>query len=178
MADEIQTGLGRTGKMFCCDWEGVVPDVYIIGKALGGGVYPVSAVAADEEILGLFEPGSHGSTFAGNPLAAAVGVASIEVIQEERLPERALQLGRLFLDNLRKISNPSIREVRGKGLLIGVELDTEARPYCMRLKDEGVLAKETHKNVIRFAPPLVMTEEELAWACERILRVFAIENAG
>ena len=171
VADEIQTGFGRTGKMFCCDWEDVVPDVYILGKALGGGVYPVSAVAADEEIMGLFEPGSHGSTFGGNPLAAAVGVAALEVIQEEDLAERALRMGRLLMERLEGLKNPHIREIRGRGLLVGIELDVDARPYCERLKEEGILAKETHVNVIRLAPPLIITEAELDWAMERISRV-------
>ncbi len=170
-ADEIQTGLGRTGKMFACDWEEVVPDVYILGKALGGGVYPVSVVAADEEILGLFEPGSHGSTFGGNPLAAAVGVAALEVIQEEGLVENSLRMGRRMMELLRPITNPHIREIRGKGLFVGIELDVNARPYCERLKEAGVLAKETHVNVIRLAPPLIISEEELEWAMERVLRV-------
>jgi len=171
VADEIQTGFGRTGKMFCCAWEDVVPDVYVLGKALGGGVYPVSAVAADEEIMGLFEPGSHGSTFGGNPLAAAVGVAALEVIEEENLAERALQMGRLLMERLKGLKNPHIREIRGRGLLVGIELDVDARPYCERLKDEGILAKETHVNVIRLAPPLIITEAELDWAMERITRV-------
>ncbi|MDP2871476.1 MAG: ornithine--oxo-acid transaminase [Bacillota bacterium] len=174
LADEIQTGLGRTGKMFCCDWEGVVPEMYIIGKALGGGVYPVSVVAADDDILGVFEPGSHGSTFGGNPMAAAVGIASIEVLQQENLAERSLRLGEVFLSRLRaSVRNPHIVELRGRGLFVGVELDTAARPYCERLMREGVLAKETHENVIRFAPPLVITEEELEWALERIVRVLS-----
>jgi len=159
-ADEIQTGFGRTGKLFGCDWEGVVPDIYIMGKALGAGVYPVSAVAADEEVLGVFEPGSHGSTFGGNPLGAAVGVASLEVIVEEHLPERSLELGEYL--------NEHITELRGRGLFVGIELDTDARPYCEALKKEGVLAKETHVNVIRLAPPLVITRDELDWAIERI----------
>lgn len=173
VADEIQTGLGRTGRMFACDWEDVVPDVYIIGKALGGGVYPVSAVAADESILGLFEPGSHGSTFGGNPLAAAVGTAALDVLQEEKLVERSERMGRIFLEQLRKIVNPHILEIRGRGLFVGVELRVDARPYCEKLMAAGILAKETHVNVIRFAPPLIISEEELAWAMERITRVLA-----
>lgn len=173
MADEIQTGLGRTGKMFCCEWEGVSPDVYIMGKALGGGVYPVSAVAADDSIMGVLEPGSHGSTFGGNPLAAAIGVASIEVLEEENLVERSRVMGHLFLEKLRTLKHPCIQEIRGKGLLIGVELDVNARPYCERLKQVGVLAKETHINVIRFAPPLIISEKELDWAIERIFKVFS-----
>jgi len=171
VADEIQTGFGRTGKMFACDWEGVKPDVYVMGKALGGGVYPVSAVAANDDILGVFEPGSHGSTFGGNPLAAAVGVAAIEVIIEENLVERSLRMGQLFKERLLAIKNPHIREIRGRGLFLGVELDTDARPYCERLMEAGVLAKETHYNIIRFAPPLIISEEEMDWATERIVRV-------
>ncbi len=177
LADEIQTGLGRTGKMFCCDWEDVRPDVYIIGKALGGGAYPVSCVAADDDILGVFEPGSHGSTFGGNPMGAAVGIAAIEVLQELDLPERSRVMGGRFLKRVQKISNPHIIDVRGRGLFVGVELDTKARPYCERLAGEGVLAKETHDNVIRFAPPLTITEEEMEWALQRIEKVLS-EKTG
>ncbi|MBB6633763.1 ornithine--oxo-acid transaminase [Cohnella thailandensis] len=173
MADEIQTGFGRTGKRFACDWEGVVPDVYILGKALGGGVLPVSAVAADREILGVFEPGSHGSTFGGNPLASAVAVTALKVIEEERLAERALALGAKLLDSLREIRHPDIAEARGRGLLIGLELGCPARPYCEMLQRIGVLCKETHERVIRFAPPLIVSEADLDWAVERIRHVFA-----
>ncbi|WAH44635.1 ornithine--oxo-acid transaminase [Alicyclobacillus fastidiosus] len=172
VADEIQTGLGRTGKMFACDWENVVPDMYIIGKALGGGVFPVSAVAADKEILGVFEPGSHGSTFGGNPLGSAVAVAALDVIEEEGLALRSRELGTYFLTKLLTIDNAMIKEVRGRGLFIGVELTTKARPYCERLKELGLLCKETHENTIRFAPPLVITKEELDWAFARIASVF------
>ncbi len=172
-ADEIQTGFGRTGKMFGCDWEGVEPDVYIMGKAMGGGVYPVSAVAADEEILGVFEPGSHGSTFGGNPLGAAVATAALEVLVEENLPERSLKLGQYMLEQLREISNPHIEEIRGKGLMVGVELDEPARPYCQQLKEKGVLAKETHVNVIRFAPPLVISKEDLDWGIQKTKEVLS-----
>lgn len=172
VADEIQTGLGRTGKMFACDWENVLPDVYIIGKALGGGVFPVSAVAADREILGVFEPGSHGSTFGGNPLGSAVACAALDVIVEENLAEKSNTLGSYFLQKLLQIKNPVIKEIRGRGLFIGVELHTPARPYCEQLKDLGVLCKETHENTIRFAPPLVITQAELDWAYEKIISVF------
>ncbi len=172
VADEIQTGLGRTGKMFACDWEDVHPDVYIIGKALGGGVFPVSAVAADREILGVFEPGSHGSTFGGNPLGSAVAIAALEVLEEENLADRSRELGEYFLGRLLTLNNPVIKEIRGRGLFIGVELTTKARPYCERLKDLGLLCKETHENTIRFAPPLVITKEELDWAFERVQKVF------
>jgi len=171
IADEIQSGLGRTGKLFASDWEGVEPDVYILGKALGGGVMPISCVAANEEILGVFEPGSHGSTFGGNPLACAVSIASLDVIIDEKLTERSLSLGNVFIERLRQIQNPAIKEVRGKGLFIGVELHEPARPYCEALKDKGLLCKETHENVIRFAPPLVISEEDLEWAITQIENV-------
>ena len=171
MADEIQTGFGRTGKMFGCDWEGVVPDVYIMGKALGAGVIPVSAIAADESVLGVFEPGSHGSTFGGNPLGAAVAVAALKVIQEEGLVANALRMGQVLTEHLRQIKNPHIREIRGKGLLIGMVLDVNARPYCEKLAAKGLLAKETHANIVRFAPPLIIKESEILWACERIKEV-------
>ncbi|KKI94045.1 ornithine--oxo-acid aminotransferase [Bacillus sp. SA1-12] len=171
VADEIQAGLGRTGKMFACDWEDVVPDMYILGKALGGGVFPISCVVADREILNVFNPGSHGSTFGGNPLACAVSIAALDVIEEEKLVERSHKLGKLFLDSLIEIKNPKIKEIRGRGLFIGVELTEAARPYCEKLKENGLLCKETHDNVIRFAPPLIITEAEAAWALERIKRV-------
>jgi ornithine--oxo-acid transaminase len=171
VADEIQTGFGRTGQVFACDWEGVKPDVYIMGKALGGGVMPISAVAADEEILGVFEPGSHGSTFGGNPLACAVAIAALDVLIEEDLPRRSRELGEYFINELRKIQNPVIKEIRGKGLFIGMELHTKARPYCERLKEEGLLCKETHDNTIRFAPPLIITKEELDLALEKVRKV-------
>ncbi|HOB34203.1 MAG: ornithine--oxo-acid transaminase [Firmicutes bacterium] len=173
IADEIQTGFGRTGKLFCCEWEQVEPDMYVLGKALGGGVIPVSAVAADREIIDLFNPGSHGSTFGGNPLGCACALAAIDVILEEKLAERSLELGRYLMDELKKLDHPAITEVRGRGLFIGVVLNTAARPFCERLKAEGVLCKETHENVIRFAPPLVITKEELDWALARIRKVLA-----
>lgn len=174
MADEIQTGLGRTGQVFGCDWEEVKPDVYILGKALGGGVYPVSAVVADESVLGLFEPGSHGSTFGGNPLAAAVAVASLEVIQEENLVENSREMGEFLVDRLRRIANPQIEEVRGRGLFVGIELSVDARPYCEALMEAGILAKETHQNVIRLAPPLVVTRSDLEWAVDRLQAVLGV----
>lgn len=173
-ADEIQTGFGRTGKMFACDWENVVPDIYILGKALGGGVLPVSAVAASREILGLFEPGSHGSTFGGNPLGAAVAVASLDVIVEENLSDQSRELGAYFIEKLREIHNPAIQDIRGKGLFIGVELNIPARDHCERLKDAGLLCKETHENTIRFAPPLTISKDELDWALERIRTVLSV----
>lgn len=172
IADEIQTGFGRTGAMFACQWENVVPDVYLLGKALGGGVMPISAVAADEEVLGVFEPGSHGSTFGGNPLACAVAIAAMEVLETERLVENSLSLGRYFAGRLRELRSPVICEVRGKGLFIGLELTEEARPFCEKLKALGLLCKETHSRIIRFAPPLTITKEELDWAYQRIVRVF------
>ncbi|WP_430667137.1 ornithine--oxo-acid transaminase [Fictibacillus enclensis] len=174
VADEIQSGLGRSGKLFACDWEDVVPDMYILGKALGGGVMPISCVAADNDILGVFNPGSHGSTFGGNPLASAVSIASLEVIEEENLVSRSLELGEHFLNELASIKNPKITEVRGRGLFIGVELSEAARPYCEKLKEEGLLCKETHENVIRFAPPLIISEEDLNWAIERIKKVLSV----
>lgn len=173
VADEIQTGLGRTGRLFACDWENVIPDMYIIGKALGGGVIAVSAVAADREILGVFQPGTHGSTFGGNPLGAATSIAAMEVMEEDHLTQRSEELGKYLLDKLMTITNPVIREVRGRGLFIGVELTGKARPYCEKLKDLGLLCKETHENTIRLAPPLVITKDELDWAFERIQKVFA-----
>ncbi|QHJ71785.1 ornithine--oxo-acid transaminase [Planococcus halotolerans] len=173
IADEIQAGLGRTGKMFACEWEDVNPDMYILGKALGGGVFPISCVVADDEILGVFNPGSHGSTFGGNPLACAVSIASIEVLQDEKLAERSQELGEYFMDQLKEISHPSIKEVRGRGLFIGMELNEAARPYCEELKELGLLCKETHDTVIRFAPPLIISKEDLDWALERIRKVFA-----
>ncbi|NIK12814.1 ornithine--oxo-acid transaminase [Alkalibacillus almallahensis] len=171
IADEIQAGLGRTGKMFACDWENVEPDVLILGKALGGGVFPISCVVANEDILGVFNPGSHGSTFGGNPLASAVSVASLEVLEDEELAERSLELGSYMLEELQSIDNPIIKEVRGKGLFIGVELTEHARPYCEQLKQKGLLCKETHDNVIRFAPPLIIEKEDLKWAIDKIKEV-------
>ncbi|MBC5636666.1 ornithine--oxo-acid transaminase [Ornithinibacillus sp. BX22] len=171
IADEIQAGLARTGKMFACDWEEVEPDMLILGKALGGGVMPISCVVANSDILGVFNPGSHGSTFGGNPLACAVSLASLEVLEDERLAERSLELGEYMMQELRSIDNPKIKEVRGKGLFIGVELTESARPYCEALKAKGLLCKETHENVIRFAPPLVIEKKDLDWALEHIKEV-------
>jgi ornithine--oxo-acid transaminase len=172
VADEIQTGFGRTGKMFACDWEGVTPDVYILGKALGGGVLPISAVAADDAILGVFDPGSHGSTFGGNPLACAVSVAAMDVVVEERLPERSERLGNYFLAKLGEIKNAKIKDIRGRGLFIGMELNDPARPYCERLMERGILCKETHETTIRFAPPLIIETVELNYALKRIRSIF------
>ncbi|WP_146550712.1 ornithine--oxo-acid transaminase [Rummeliibacillus suwonensis] len=172
IADEIQAGLGRTGKMFACDWEDVNPDVYILGKALGGGVFPISCVVSSKEILGVFNPGSHGSTFGGNPMACAVSIASLNVLRDEKLAERSLKLGQYFIEELRKIENETIKEVRGRGLFIGMELNIEARPFCEKLMEYGLLCKETHESVIRFAPPLVISKEELDWALDKIRKVF------
>ncbi|WP_142828972.1 ornithine--oxo-acid transaminase [Planococcus soli] len=173
IADEIQCGLARTGKMFACEWEDVNPDMYILGKALGGGVFPISCVVADKSVLGVFNPGSHGSTFGGNPLACAVSVASMEVLVDEKLSERSQELGEYFMGKLREIDHPSVKEVRGRGLFIGMELTEAARPYCEQLKELGLLCKETHDTVIRFAPPLIISKEELDWAIERIQKVFS-----
>lgn len=172
IADEIQTGLGRTGKWFACDWEDVEPDIYIMGKALGGGVYPISCIAANEDILGVFNPGSHGSTFGGNPLACACAIAAIEVLEEENLIENSRELGEYFLNELKKIDNPMIKEIRGRGLFVGFELDRNCRPYCEELAKLGVLCKDTHENIIRFAPPLVITKEEIDWAVDKVRKVF------
>lgn len=174
LADEIQTGLGRTGMLFACQYEGVRPDVTIIGKALAGGFYPVSAVLADEEILGLFKPGEHGSTFGGNPLAAAVARAALKVLVEERMVENARQMGEYFMEHLSEIPSPHVKTVRGKGLLIGVELKPSAggaRRFCEALEDRGILAKETHEHVIRFAPPLIIKKETIDWAVPHIREV-------
>lgn len=176
MADEIQTGFGRTGYRFACDADGIEPDVYILGKALGGGVLPVSAVAANREILEVFGPGSHGSTFGGNPLACAVAVAALQVTEDEALAERSRELGDYFLNLLRKLRHPLISGIRGRGLFIGLELSVPARPICEALMRAGVLCKETHENTIRFAPPLIITREELDWAYERIQSVLLSLN--
>ena len=176
IADEIQTGFGRTGRMFCADHEGVKPDLYVVGKALGGGFLPVSGVVGSRETLGLFRPGDHGSTFGGNPLACAVGMAALDVIVGERLSERSAETGAYFMERLRAMKSPRVKEVRGKGLLIGVEIKEEhgtARPYCEKLLGLGILAKETHEQVIRFAPPLVISREEADWALDRIAKVLA-----
>ncbi len=172
VADEIQTGLGRTGMMFACQHENVQPDVYILGKALSGGVYPVSAVVSSSEILGVFRPGSHGSTYGGNPLACAVARAALRVIEEERLADRSAELGAWLLYELRKLRHPHIKAIRGRGLLIGIELLVPARSYCERLKDLGLLCKETHDFVIRLAPPLIISEEDLAWAVGQVRKAF------
>ena len=178
--DEIQTGLGRTGKMFAYQHEANVrPDMLIVGKALSGGFYPVSAVVSSREILGVFKPGDHGSTFGGNPLACAVAREALRVIVDEKLPERSAEMGHYFQERLRTIKSKHVKEVRGKGLFIGVELHAAAggaRRFCVALKDEGLLCKETHDNVIRFAPPLVIKREEIDWAVERVKKVLETMN--
>jgi ornithine--oxo-acid transaminase len=171
IADEIQTGLGRTGKNFACDWEDVVPDIYILGKALGGGVYPISAVAANKDILGVFNPGSHGSTFGGNPLGAACAIAAIDVLIEEGLVENSYVLGEYFKNELMKIKSPMIKEIRGRGLFVGLELNQVARPICEQLANKGILCKDTKVNTIRFAPPLVITKAEIDFAIDKIKEV-------
>lgn len=168
MADEIQTGLGRTGSLFACDHENVRPDVMILGKALSGGFYPVSAVLSQKEVLGLFRPGDHGSTFGGNPLGAAVARAALEVLVEEEMPQRSRELGEYFKGRLLRIESPHVKEVRGRGLFIGVVLHTKARRFCEALQERGILCKETHDTVIRFAPPLVIKKEEIDWAISQI----------
>lgn len=174
IADEIQTGLGRTGKMFACDYESVHPDMITIGKALSGGFYPVSAVLADQELLGLFQAGEHGSTFGGNPLGMAVSRAAMHVLVEENMVVNSAEMGEYFIEQLVEISSPHVKEVRGKGLLIGVELHPKAggaRRFCEALAKQGILAKETHENVIRFAPPLIIDQAILDWALPRIREV-------
>lgn len=174
MADEIQTGLGRTGKLLATMHEDVRADVVILGKALSGGFYPVSAVLADQEILGVFGPGDHGSTFGGNPLAAAVSREALKVLVEEKMIENAALMGEYFTDQLLEINSPKIKEVRGRGLLIGVEIKEEAggaREYCEALKEEGILAKETHKQIIRFAPPLIIDRSTIDWALDKVRKV-------
>jgi len=171
IVDEIQSGLGRSGKLFAYQLEGVTPDAVIIGKALGGGYYPISAVLARKDVLGVFHPGDHGSTFGGNPLAAATALAALDVLVKEKLIDKSRKLGDYFIKRLRAIKSPHVKEVRGKGLWIGFVLDTKARPYCEALMKEGILCKETHENVIRFAPPLVITKKEIDWAMTRIEKV-------
>jgi ornithine--oxo-acid transaminase len=178
IADEIQTGLGRTGALFACWREEAQPDMFILGKALSGGFYPVSAVVSSADILGLFEPGSHGSTYGGNPLACAVAREALAVLREEKLAENSSKLGGWFLEQLQALRHPAIREIRGVGLLIGIELNVAARQFCERLKQAGVLCKETHENVIRLAPPLVITKEELGWALDQITPIFAARDCA
>jgi ornithine--oxo-acid transaminase len=174
MADEIQSGLGRAGKLFACMHESVRPDVLIIGKALAGGFYPVSAVLASREILGVFQPGDHGSTFGGNPLACALARTALRILGDEKLIERSAELGAYFLAKLQAIQGPVVREVRGRGLWLAIELNTDARPYCEALKNEGILCKETHNTIIRIAPPLVINRDEIDWAAARLAKVLSL----
>jgi len=169
--DEIQTGLGRTGKMFAWEWEDAKPDMIILGKALSGGILPVSVVAARKDILGVFNPGDHGSTFGGNPLGSAVAIEALNVLIDEKLPDRAIEMGNYFMDKLRTLKNPSIKEVRGRGLLIGLEMTEPTRKYAEALMEEGLLCKETHEYVLRFAPPLIIRKDEIDWAFEKIKKV-------
>jgi ornithine--oxo-acid transaminase len=171
IADEIQSGLGRTGKLFAFEHEAVRPDAVIIGKALAGGFYPVSAVLASREVLGVFQPGDHGSTFGGNPLGCAVSRAALRVLVEEKLVERSAESGAYFLGLLQTLRSPDLKEVRGKGLWLGIEMNSPARPYCEALMREGLLCKETHERVIRIAPPLIIRRDEIDWAFECIRRV-------
>ena len=171
IADEIQTGLGRTGKLFAFEYENIRPDAVIIGKALGGGYYPVSAVLSSKEVLGVFNPGDHGSTFGGNPVACAAAISALKVLVQEKLVKRSFETGKYFMERLSEMKSSHIKEIRGRGLLIGLVLDTKARPYCEALAKKGLLCKETHESVIRFAPPLVITKKEIDWACKKITGV-------
>lgn len=171
ICDEIQSGLGRSGKLFAHYYENVRPDIVIIGKALSGGFYPVSAVLADKEIMLVIHPGEHGSTFGGNPLGAAVAIKALDVLVEENLIERSYELGEYFMEKLRQINSDKIELVRGKGLWIGLVLKEKARPYCEKLKEEGILCKDTHETIIRIAPPLVITKEEIDWAVSKFEKV-------
>ncbi|HEY4128244.1 MAG TPA: aminotransferase class III-fold pyridoxal phosphate-dependent enzyme, partial [Gammaproteobacteria bacterium] len=176
IADEIQTGLGRTGKLLACQHEGVQPDGLILGKALGGGLLPVSAFLARKDVMDVFHPGDHGSTFGGNPLAAAVGLAALDALVEENLAERCAELGAHLMDKLAALKSPLIKSLRGKGLFVGIEIDPKqgrAREVCERLMAHGILSKETHETVVRLAPPLVITREQIDWAVERIALVLA-----
>lgn len=171
MLDEIQSGLGRTGRLFAYMHEAVTPDVLIVGKALAGGFYPVSAVLASREILGVYKPGDHGSTFGGNPLGCALARTALRVLIDEKMVERSAEMGAYLLEKLQGLRSPSVKEIRGRGLWIGIELNCKARPYCEKLKEEGILCKETHDHVIRLAPPLTITRSEIDWAFERIAAV-------
>ncbi|HWG34440.1 MAG TPA: ornithine--oxo-acid transaminase [Gemmatimonadaceae bacterium] len=173
MADEIQTGLGRTGRMFACDHEDVKPDVYILGKALAGGFYPVSAVVSSREVLGVLRAGTHGSTFGGNPLGCAVARTALNVLEDENLVQRSAELGAWFKGEVASIRHPDIKSVRGRGLMVGIELHVPARSYCEALMGLGMLCKETHDHVIRLSPPLVTSREDLEWAVSQLRTVFS-----
>lgn len=177
IADCIQCGLGRTGKLFACDWEQVIPDIYVLGKALGGG-FPASAIVCDSKIMDVFQPGDHGSTFGGNPFCAAVAIEALKVILDEQLPENSHKMGQYFLNELKKIKSPHVKEYRGKGLWIGIELNPEAggaRRFCEALSNERILCKETHHHIIRIAPPLIITKEEIDWALPRFKKVLLMK---
>lgn len=177
IADEVQCGLGRTGKMLACDHEGVVPDGLILGKALGGGILAVSMFLAKKEVMDIFVPGTHGSTFGGNPLAAAVGIEALKILVEDNLPERSMEMGNYLIAELEKLDSPLISSIRGKGLFIGVEIDPavgSAREICERLMDRGLLSKETHETVVRLAPPLVILREQIDWAVQQIREVLQV----
>lgn len=176
-ADEVQTGLGRTGRLFACDHEGVKPDLYVLGKALSGGLYPISAVCADDEVLGLFTPGTHGSTFGGNPLACAIGLAALDVLASEKLVERAARVGRHLQTRLESLQHPRLKDVRGRGLLLAVEFSDKVRPLVEGLMKEGLLAKDTHEHTVRLAPPLTLTEAQADEAFARIKRAVAAFGA-
>ncbi|MGD8453059.1 MAG: ornithine--oxo-acid transaminase [Phycisphaerae bacterium] len=176
IADEIQSGLGRTGRTFACEHEGVQPDIFILGKALGGGIMPISAVVSSREILSVFKPGNHGSTFGGNPLACAVGRKVVEILKTDRYQANARELGTWLMEQLRAIRTDKVKEVRGRGLWVGIEFHTKAgraRDYCEKLLQEGMLCKDTHEQTMRLAPPLCITKDELGWALERLRRVLA-----
>lgn len=176
IADEVQTGFCRTGRWFACDYEAVKPDIMVLGKALGGGLFPVSAIVADDAVMSVFKPGDHGSTFGGNPLACAVATAALEVLRDEKLDKHAAEMGPYFMDSIRNLKSPHVELVRGKGLLIGVrikESSGKARPFCMKLMENGILAKDTHEQVIRFAPALVITKDEIDWAMGILGKIFA-----
>ncbi len=178
LTDEIQVGLGRTGKLFCFQHDSIEPDILILGKALGGGMYPVSAVVTRDHLLGLFASGEHGSTFGANPLACAVAYEALQIIEDEELAENAALMGTYLVARLEELNSPLIAKVRGRGLLVGVQLKPEAgvaRPYCLQLKELGVLCKETHETVIRFAPPLTINRDEIDWALERVAKVLVPE---
>jgi ornithine--oxo-acid transaminase len=174
LVDEIQTGLGRTGKILCCQHDGVKPDGLMLGKALGGGLLPVSAFLAREDVMAVFTPGDHGSTFGGNPLAAAVGLEALKVLEDEDLAGQSAELGPYFMDKLRALKSPLVTDIRGRGLLVGVEVDTKqasAKELCTKLRHLGLLTKETHETVLRFAPPLIITKEQIDRAVKIIAEV-------
>ena len=176
IADEIQTGLGRTGKMLACEHEGIKPDGLILGKALGGGIFPVSMFLARKDVMDVFTPGDHGSTFGGNPLGAAIGLEALYILVEDGLPQRSAELGDYLIAELRKIDNPLIGDIRGRGLFVGMEIDPAlgtARAVCEALMDRGLLSKETHETVVRLAPPLVIGKQEIDWALQQIREVLA-----